>query len=118
MELATFDNYAREILSIAEVVRNNKMVEYEASIDRLANFRKAAELQSKSVPEAISGMMSKHTVSIYDMINAEFKSRNVTYDMQLWIEKIGDQLNYLLLLYAAIKEDRCISSSTESRNGG
>ena len=46
-----FNSLANGLMSQASKVRNAKMVEYEAEIDRLANFRKAANLSSQTVPE-------------------------------------------------------------------
>jgi len=108
MDEKTFNSYANGLLSLAAKVRNAKKVEYEAESDRLANFRKAADLSNETVPKAISGMMIKHTVSIYDMIEGEFNKFNTDppYSLELWREKLCDQINYLLLLYAAIREER------------
>ena len=108
MDQKTFNAYTNSLLSQAAKVRNAKMVEYEAETDRLANFRKASNLSGVTVPEAIAGMMVKHTVSIYDMIEGEFNRFNVDppYPIELWREKLIDQINYLLLLYGAIREER------------
>jgi hypothetical protein len=108
MDHKTFSALTANLLSQASRIRNEKAVEYESEIDRLANFRKAAVLQNCSIPVAISGMMAKHTVSIYDMIETEFNNMNIDppYTLELWREKLIDQINYLLLLYAAIREAR------------
>lgn len=75
-----------------------KAAEY-ATEDRLANFKKAAHLQGVSVPQALGGMLAKHTVSIFDMINS-----GKTYSLEQWDEKITDHINYLILLRAALAE--------------
>jgi hypothetical protein len=49
--------------------------------------------------QALGGMMAKHTISIYDMIDT-----GNDYPMALWDEKITDHLNYLLLLKAVVSE--------------
>ena len=79
----------------------NKAQEYVEDHDRLHNFRVAAELQDVSVPQALAGMMAKHTVSVYDLCR-EYGVQ--PFDYELWEEKITDHINYLLLLKAAIKE--------------
>lgn len=76
-----------------------KASEY-ATEDRLHNFKVAAELQGKTVRQAIAGMMAKHTVSVFDMCDADDLA-----SVALWDEKIGDHLNYLLLLRAAVAEE-------------
>ena len=103
-----FNAYANSLMSQAAKVRNAKRSEYEAETDCLSNFRKAADLQNASVPVAIAGMMSKHTVSIYDMIEVEFNQAHFDppYPIDLWREKLIDHINYLLILYAAIREYR------------
>lgn len=55
---------------------------------------------------ALSGMMCKHTVSIYDLINGYEEGRAI--EPELWDEKIIDSINYLILLRAALYEDYTI----------
>jgi len=108
MNQTVFNSYSKNLLSAAAKVRNSKMKEYLAEDDRLSNFRKAANLQGCSIPTAISGMMVKHTVSIFDMVDEEFGRFQVDppYSSELWREKLIDQINYILLLYASIREER------------
>ena len=75
----------------------NKAKEY-ATEDRLHNFKIAATLQGITPIQALAGMMSKHTVSINDMC------RGGEYPLGMWDEKIGDSINYLLLLRALVEE--------------
>ena len=60
----------------------------------------AAGLQGCLPREALGGMMAKHTVSVYDMINS-----CDTFPIALWDEKITDHINYLLLLKAIVVEE-------------
>lgn len=76
-----------------------KAAEY-ANEDRLANFKKVAQLRNQSLMQAIAGMMVKHTVSIYDMIDSD-----TSFEMDQWDEKLTDHINYLILLRAALMED-------------
>lgn len=73
--------------------------------DKLAAFKKAAALKGITLRAALSGMMSKHTVSIYDMCEDEN-----SFTLDVWTEKITDHINYLLLLKAVIHEEGGISS--------
>lgn len=96
------EQFEKIIESQIERCRNTlvtKAVEY-ATEDRLHNFRVAAELAGTTPRQALAGMMAKHTVSIYDMCNA-YKD----YPEDMWDEKIGDHLNYLLLLRAVVEEE-------------
>ena len=47
-------------------------------------------------------MMSKHTVSVYDMIRGLESGEE--YPLDMWDEKIGNSINYLLLLAALVRE--------------
>jgi hypothetical protein len=75
-----------------------KAAEY-APEDRLSNFKKAAHLSNVTILQALAGMMMKHTVSIYDMIES-----GKVYPIEIWEEKITDHINYLILLRAAVSE--------------
>lgn len=70
-----------------------------ANQDVLANFRKSAHLRGVTMPQAIVGMMVKHTVSIYDMAES-----GTPYSLEVWDEKITDHINYLILLRATLVE--------------
>lgn len=73
-----------------------------ATEDRLHNFKVAAELQNCTPITALAGMMAKHTVSVYDLIQKQEQGYIVTREM--WEEKIGDHINYLILLSALVEE--------------
>lgn len=75
-----------------------------ATDDRLHNFKVAAKIQNCSPITALAGMMAKHTVSVYDLIQRQEQGFNVP--QSLWDEKINDSINYLLLLSALIEEGK------------
>ena len=89
------DNQIRTCVEILD----SKSSEYAEDGDRLHNFKVAAKLQDCSVQQALAGMMAKHTISIYDMCRS-----NETFSEELWLEKITDSINYLLLLKASLVE--------------
>jgi len=76
-----------------------KSKEY-ATDDRLHNFKQAAQLQGETPKAALYGMMAKHVISLSDMCMS-----GKTYPMEMWVEKITDNLNYLLLLKAIVVEE-------------
>ena len=80
-------------------ILDKKSFEYAEDGDRLHNFKVAASLQECSVQQALSGMMAKHTISIYDLCRS-----NSEVSKELWDEKITDSINYLLLLKASLIE--------------
>lgn len=73
-----------------------------ATEDRLHNFKVAAELQNCTPVTALAGMMAKHTVSVYDLIQRH--EAGFAISDALWAEKIGDSINYLILLTALVQE--------------
>ena len=74
-----------------------------ATEDRLHNFKVAAEIQNCTPITALAGMMAKHTVSVYDLIRKHEQGAEVPKGM--WDEKIGDSINYLILLSALVQEN-------------
>lgn len=82
-----------------------------ATVDRLHNFRVAAALQGIPMHQALSGMMAKHTASVYDML----KDGIDVHDSAKWDEKISDHINYLLILQAVLYEER-LEGSDENVN--
>lgn len=96
MKTLEFNDIITEQLEACVNTLSSKSHEY-ATDDRLHNFKVAANILSCEPHQALGGMMSKHTVSIYDMINS-----GGTYSEELWNEKITDSINYLLLLKALV----------------
>lgn len=70
----------------------SKADEY-ATADRLHNFKAAALLLRSSPESALLGMLAKHLVSVIDMVQSDR-----AYTRRQWDEKIGDAVNYLMLL--------------------
>ena len=99
-----FNKVTEERLKTCINVLCRKSDEYSTDEDRLHNFKVAGALQGCSDIKALGGMMCKHTVSIYDLINDFENGKNISLD--LWNEKIGDSINYLLLLTALIHEQK------------
>lgn len=81
-----------------------KAEEYADDTDRLHNFKVAARLQGVTPLTALGGMMAKHTVSVYDLIQRHENSEAI--EKEMWDEKIGDSMNYLLLMQGLLAEER------------
>jgi hypothetical protein len=93
----------------------SKNVEYARGGDKLHNFKKAAGFGGTQ-ETALGGMMLKHTVSIYDMIDDVAKANNAS--IEKWEEKIVDHINYLILLYAMqVERDDMFKDLTEFKMG-
>ena len=73
--------------------------EYSSATDRLHNFKLAATIQCCTPEQALYGMMCKHLVSVHDIV---FSGAPVS--KEIINEKIGDTINYHILLEALILE--------------
>ena len=78
--------------------------EYARDGDRLWNFKAAGRKLNCHPAKALAGMMVKHTVSVDDIIDG--LARGIVPPKELVAEKIGDSINYLLLLEGLIEEER------------
>lgn len=72
----------------------------------MENFKLAGAKTSKTPAEALMGMKAKHDVSIDDMV--DMLKRGVVPSKEMVAEKIGDSINYLLLLEGLIEEARAL----------
>jgi len=96
-----FNLLVDSIYKASSKVLQTKAAEYSSDYDRLGNFKTAAALQKCTPEKALAGMMAKHIVSIYDMIDYNYAG-----PLEIWDEKILDAINYLILLRALIAERR------------
>lgn len=88
-----------------EGVLARKSQEYSSKDDKLHNFDKAKELlRCKTKEYALLGMLNKHLVSVIDMI-LRYEKDGVLPEEKMLDEKIGDSINYLILLKACFVED-------------
>lgn len=94
------DKIIQEILNKCLAVLGTRTKMYATDEDALHNFKVAAKLQNLTTKQALVGMMAKHIVSVFDMVN-----NRLDYMPELWDEKICDSINYLLLLRVAAAED-------------
>lgn len=70
--------------------------EYSRDGNRLHNFYRAAAMNGQTPQQALWGMLSKHIISVKDMVD---NTADATYPTEDQIdEKIGDMINYLHLL--------------------
>lgn len=101
MKTEKFETVLNERIAKSIQTLSVKADEY-ATEDRLHNFKIAAELQHCTPITALAGMMAKHTVSVYDLIQRH--EQGFTISKEMWDEKIGDSINYLILLSALVQE--------------
>ena len=103
MRTEQFEEVINNRIETCKSVLCSKAEEY-ATDDRLHNFKVAGKLQKCTAVKALGGMMAKHTVSVYDLIDDYEQGKAISKEM--WTEKIGDSINYLLLLTALLEEDK------------
>ena len=94
-----YENSIKEMILNCKSLLIEKHREYATS-DDFHNFNVAAKLQGVTPEQALIGMMDKHVVSIHDLVNNAAEGRVIPED--LWREKIGDNINYLLILWAMV----------------
>ena len=103
MEHARFDDVLEDLLMQVKNIMASKNKEYARGSDKLHNFKKAAEFAEGGTQiGALKGMMLKHTVSVYDMMDDVGKG--VMGSEELWNEKVVDHIAYLTLLYGMVVE--------------
>lgn len=97
-----YEKSIKEMISHCESILIEKHGEYATS-DDFHNFNVAAELQGITPLQALIGMMDKHVVSVHDYVNEHAEGRKIKPEQ--WKEKIGDNINYLLILWAMVNQE-------------
>jgi hypothetical protein len=103
MLAAEFDSLLMTRLDKAKATLASKASEYATAGDRLHNFKRAAQLRSADPAETLLGMMVKHWVSVEDLVQRHI-GRATPAPPGMVDEKIGDAINYLILLEALLKD--------------
>ena len=100
MDNMEFKRIVEEQLNHCVNLLGIKSNEYDFGDDRLHSFKVAGDLLHRTPKEALLGYMTKHIISVYDMCRSD-----KSFDLGKWTEKIGDSINYLLLLKGLIVEE-------------
>jgi hypothetical protein len=99
MDNKEFESIFDGTVSTARALLVEKAKEYASDVDRMHNFKAAAGALNVTPELALRGMSTKHTISVNDMVK-----NPDNYTMQQWEEKLGDELNYIILLKALVWE--------------
>lgn len=97
-----FNGVVRDRVELIQNVLLSKGKEYSRGNDRFSNFKTAARRLNVTPERALLGMREKHEVSIVDIIND--LDGGILPSEELLEEKLGDSINYLILLEGLIKE--------------
>jgi hypothetical protein len=105
-----FDKLVEHRIGLIRSVLKSKAAEYATLGDRLHNFDRAADMLGTTKEKALIGMWTKHIVSILDIVDS-----GATPRAEMLEEKIGDAINYLILLEACYVDRRieCLKDSTK-----
>ena len=95
-----FNDLIKKRIGLINNVLGIKAKEY-AYGDRLSNFKRAAEIQHTAPEQVCLNFFMKHFVSIQDMVES-----GRVYEEAQWREKLGDAINYLILLECIVLEAR------------
>lgn len=99
MNAETFHEILNQRLAKIIAVLDAKAKSYSSASDRLHNFKVAAALNDCTPEQSNWGMNTKHIVSVRDMVLS-----GLDYPYEVWDEKLGDAINYLILLEAIVIE--------------
>ncbi|RLC88488.1 MAG: hypothetical protein DRJ03_02455 [Chloroflexi bacterium] len=106
MKATKFDRLVEHRFNICKAVLMSKDKEYSSEADRLHNFVRAGAARGRDPVTALDGMMLKHLVSVWDMIDTMEYDSTYIPDKAYIAEKIGDCINYLLLLEGLVEDRR------------
>jgi hypothetical protein len=99
-----FDTVLEKRIALIREVLVTKAAEYATNADRLHNFKRASEVTPGLTPaQHCLGFATKHWVSICDLVGE--LARGDRKKLPLLFEKVGDAINYLILLEAIIAEE-------------
>jgi hypothetical protein len=107
MDTTDFNRVVTRRLKKIEDVLAGKAKEYAIG-DRLYNFKRAAGILNTTPEKALAGMFVKHLVSVMDLIEGSIESTQAMVD-----EKVGDAINYLILLEALFAERRVLDAQSK-----
>jgi hypothetical protein len=106
MNKEEFEQVFDYVFTRSQATLVEKAREYAEDTDRLHNFKVAAALEGRTPEQALWGMHVKHIVSVSDMVRKDEE----VFNADQWDEKIGDAINYFILLRALVWERASVGS--------
>jgi hypothetical protein len=103
-----FQNVLERRIRLTQSVLGQKAKEYASDRDLLRSFKSGAEFLDITPQLYCLQLATKHLVSIRDMVLSSGE-----YTLAAWDEKIGDAINYLILLEGLVQENARLAD-----NGG
>lgn len=102
MTTEKFEKLVQERCDKIKNVLTEKAKEYATDKDRLHNFNRGAEIMHEAREKVIHAFMMKHFISYLDMIDGVALGKK--YSNEYVDEKLGDIINYFILIEASIKD--------------
>ena len=96
---AVVDDQLNEIRDIL-VAKGAEYVPGDAK-SRFHNFEVGAALNGQTNTECLWGYLTKHLVSLADMVEGD----STQHSMEKWAEKLSDSITYLVLLRAMVSDN-------------
>lgn len=112
MNMKDFKKVLTRRLHLTKNVLNKKNKEYAPDNDKMHNFKRAGKMEQCTPEKALIGMWVKHIISLLDIVdNIDADEDDALMQIcngegltvELLEEKIGDAINYLVILEAMIK---------------
>ena len=107
MTQENFNKIVEEETDRIKSVLVKKQAEYNLDEDRLSHFKRAAVFAQESPEKVLFGYLLKHLMSVSDMVSSD-----EAYSEAVWHEKMTDIHNYLILLYALLKDTDSFKTDT------
>ncbi|QPL14700.1 hypothetical protein SEA_SCHWARTZ33_55 [Gordonia phage Schwartz33] len=109
MDNETFEDIVEQLIEKVRTTLLIKTAEYvpEETKDRFHNFHISAAFNQQKPTEALWGFLTKHLVSLADMV----KDESTKHSMEKWDEKINDAIIYLILLKGIVTENECAADA-------
>lgn len=112
MNYLEFDKVVREQFEDSLKTLSSKASEYASAGDRFHNFHIAGRIRNCTREQAMDGMAVKHEVVIRDWIESSDRDPE-RFTPDALTEKIGDMINYLLLLKGMLADRHSTSLRLE-----
>ncbi len=91
----TFETVLNNRIAAIKDILDEKAKQYQRGDNRYSNFDKIALFENQTPEQALWGIAMKHIAALSDYVN-DLPENNMPIEQ--WQEKIGDIINYLILL--------------------
>ena len=104
MNVTDFNKVIEKRIELIKLIMLSKGKEYSIDSDKFHNFKQSVGISFHTCPEKIAWEFSvKHFQSIKDTLDS-VDNGDVNYTNKYIEEKIGDAINYLILIEGMLKE--------------